>query len=386
MTEPSLPTYYAPAERASQEVVQQQAAVFRGLSLLREALDGVPDLVIILNGQRQVVYANRALLQLLNLADEKAVLGKRPGEALNCIHASETAGGCGTTEFCSTCGAVNAILVTLLGNSSVQECRITQDVDGEIQALELRVWATPLAHADEQYTIFSAIDISNEKRRRVLERIFFHDVLNTAGALQGAAYLLTNGQVPDADELEEMVFQLSNQLIDEIQAQRALLAAERDELSIHPSPVDSMCFLLELVRHYAAHAVCDGRQLRADPSAAPVAFSSDPVLLRRVVGNMVKNALEASLPGQTVTVGCRPAGDGLQFWVHNQTFIPREVQLQLFQRSFSTKGAGRGLGTYSMRLLSERYLQGAVSFVSTPDEGTTFVVTLPLQLHQEGQP
>ena len=42
--------------------------------------------------------------------------------------------------------------------------------------------------------------------------------------------------------------------------------------------------------------------------------------------------------------------------------MPRQVQLQIFKRSFSTKGAARGLGTYSMRLLSERYLKGVVSF------------------------
>jgi signal transduction histidine kinase len=63
--------------------------------------------------------------------------------------------------------------------------------------------------------------------------------------------------------------------------------------------------------------------------------------------------------------------------VHNPAYIPRNVQIQLFLRSFSTKGAGRGLGTYSLKLLGERYLGGHVSFVSDEQEGTVFTLTVP---------
>jgi sensor histidine kinase regulating citrate/malate metabolism len=49
--------------------------------------------------------------------------------------------------------------------------------------------------------------------------------------------------------------------------------------------------------------------------------------------------------------------------VRSYPLIPKDVQLQLFQRSFSTKGMGRGWGTYSIRLLTERYLgAGLISF------------------------
>ena len=57
--------------------------------------------------------------------------------------------------------------------------------------------------------------------------------------------------------------------------------------------------------------------------------------------------------------------------------MSQEAQLQVFQRSFSTKGRGRGLGTYSVKLLSERYLGGRVSFSSTPEAGTVFRLFLP---------
>jgi sensor histidine kinase regulating citrate/malate metabolism len=66
------------------------------------------------------------------------------------------------------------------------------------------------------------------------------------------------------------------------------------------------------------------------------------------------------------------------FSVHNAAVMPPEVQMQVFQRSFSTKSeAGRGIGTHSMKLFGERYLGGDVRFISGEPEGTTFSITLP---------
>ncbi len=65
------------------------------------------------------------------------------------------------------------------------------------------------------------------------------------------------------------------------------------------------------------------------------------------------------------------------FLVHNPAVMPEAVRAQVFQRSFSTTGdRNRGLGTYSVKLLVERYLGGRVSFRSEEGHGTTFRVTL----------
>ena len=47
-------------------------------------------------------------------------------------------------------------------------------------------------------------------------------------------------------------------------------------------------------------------------------------------------------------------------------------------RSFSTKAKkGRGIGTYSVKLLIENYLRGRVSFISNEEEQTKFIVEIP---------
>jgi sensor histidine kinase regulating citrate/malate metabolism len=66
---------------------------------------------------------------------------------------------------------------------------------------------------------------------------------------------------------------------------------------------------------------------------------------------------------------------------HNRAAMSPEVQRQVFKRSFSTKGKGRGLGTYSMRLLTERHLNGEITFTSDQVSGTTFAVVLPAGGH-----
>ena len=64
--------------------------------------------------------------------------------------------------------------------------------------------------------------------------------------------------------------------------------------------------------------------------------------------------------------------------VHNESAMPEDVRLQVFQRSFSTKGGkGRGIETYSIGLLSERCLQATVGFSPSTAEGTRFWVKLP---------
>jgi sensor histidine kinase regulating citrate/malate metabolism len=65
--------------------------------------------------------------------------------------------------------------------------------------------------------------------------------------------------------------------------------------------------------------------------------------------------------------------------VHNPTYIEEDIQLQVFNRYFSTKGLNRGLGTYSMKLLTEGYLQGKLYFNTDPVKGTTFFLTIPFR-------
>ncbi len=372
-----LNTLFAPAERAADHALLSARDAVSSLPCIAGVLDALPMSIMFLNNHRQIVFANETTLRLAGATNPRAPLGKRPGEALNCVHSDETEGGCGTSEFCKTCGAVKAILASIDGKADVQECRITLKPDGE--ALDLRVWATPFEVKGMPLTIFAAIDISDEKRRRALERIFFHDILNTASGIKGFSELLKDADSSEAKEYQSTIFTLSKMIVDEINSQRILSAAESHELTLNPIAVQSLDMLNSVADLYRTHEVAKGRTIAIDAQAGDMEFTTDQVLLLRVLGNMTKNALEASKPGDTVTLGCARQMKQVQFWVHNPAEMPRDVQLQVFQRSFSTKGSGRGLGTYSIKLLTERYLKGSASFVSGTD-GTVFRVSYPMSL------
>ena len=222
-------------------------------------------------------------------------------------------------------------------------------------------------------------DIAKEKRLDVLTRTFFHDVLNTAGGIRGFAQLLEDDLPPGTSERDEarQLGSMADKLIDEIECQRDLTRAESGQLTVTPRPVRAADMLSELRTLYVAHEVAAGKKIVLG-SCWGGRLLVDPRLLARVLGNMIKNAVEATPKGGRVVLECEDLGRQVAFHVNNPTVMPEKVRLQIFQRSFSTKGEpGRGIGTYSIKLFGETYLGGQVSFTSEEPEGTTFTIVVP---------
>ncbi|MBF0609572.1 MAG: HAMP domain-containing histidine kinase [Magnetococcales bacterium] len=352
--------------------------------ILREnpILDRLPTIVVVLNDMRQIVYYNRSLGQLLGteLQPEK-VLGLRVGELMGCVYSTQSERGCESTEFCRMCGAVDTILTGLAGTESTKECSVSRP-GGD--ALDMKLWAMPITIGDEPYVLLNIMDISLEKRRQVMERIFFHDILNTAGSIRGIAEILQEMVPEDARHIAEILFDSASHLVDEISWQKILVQVENGQLQGNYSHLLTSTILEDLVQMHSNAPHGRNKVVAIAPTAVGVILESDPTILRRVLGNMVKNALEAVPEQGVVTLDCQLVAEGkVCFSVHNPTVIDKDTQLQIFRRSFSTKGAGRGWGTYSIKLLSQRYLFGDVDFTSCEKEGTTFRATFPLQIPRE---
>jgi hypothetical protein len=368
-------TFFLSAKRSDKDSIESDFETFSGFGHVNEIVNALPYIVLVLNKNRQLVYGNSALIGLIGVEGLEVVLGSRPGELLNCVHSNETKGGCGTTESCRYCGAVKAIQNCMeTGLKTVEECRITA-VDGDKNvSYDFEITASPFQFDEESYVILSMKDISNEKRRKVLERVFFHDIINTAGGLNGfLEFLKTTNDPTEIHEMIRIAGNLGDKLVDEILAQRQLLSAENGELVVDLHPTYTVKILEEVIPQMEHHQVARFKNLVLDETSIEIEIMTDQVLLKRVLVNLIKNALEASEKGQTVTVGCKgESTDQIAFWVHNENEMPRQVQMQIFQRSFSTKGVSRGIGTYSIKLFTEFYLKGKVDFTSSAEKGTTF--------------
>jgi signal transduction histidine kinase len=373
-----LDTYFAPAGRDTPIEFSRTVATVAEAPLLCAALNAVSGMVLVLNHKRQIVAANEAALRILktNLTD---LLSVRPGEAVGCIRAHEGPDGCGTARHCRMCGAAQAILGSLQQNGPVvRECRILTDGPAGVTPLDLKVSVRPITLEGVLLLVVAMEDISHAKRLAVLQRVFFHDVLNTVSCILGYADCLRD--MPELpEEVCDGLMQVIQRLTEEIQTQRDLVAAESGDLRPQVESIGTGSLLEELREQYLQSPVATDRTITLRNVWEGI-ISTDRRLLMRVVGNMLKNALEATAPGQAVSLDCLDGGSAVTFAVHNIEVMPEDVQHQVFLRSFSTKGQpGRGVGTYSMKLFGEQYLGGKVGFSSEPSEGTTFWLTLPKQ-------
>ncbi len=373
-------TRFPPAGRDSRDDVERKRDLVNRNPTFRAVLDAMPFWVFVLNQNRQVVAANSALLNLVRRSEEE-LIGSRPGEVIGCVHAAHGPDGCGSTQSCIDCGAVRTLLQSQnTGKTVTGDCRLRLEPASPGCAMELRVTATPLEVAGERLTLVALEDTGDRTRLAVLTRVFFHDVMNTIVGLKTHFRVIASkaarGSV-NADEIGGMEKYL-DQLADEIRSQRELMLAEAGDLKVSASRIQTSQFLRNLVDLFSA-----GEKDRVEIVLGDVwdgELTTDRTLLARVVGNMLRNALEASSCGGKVTLSCRDGGQFVRFSVHNREVMTGQVQRQVFLRSFSTKAAtGRGIGTHSMKLLGERYLRGRVEFESLDGEGTTFWIELPKQ-------
>ncbi len=374
-----IPEGYSTAARLEDAELSRLAEAVSQAPFVRRVLDAMPEMVAVLTPTRQLVAANQAMQIFLGLGEGEFRPGPRPGEILGCVHAQVSEHGCGNSAYCKQCGAFATIMEAIAqGRRSTGECRISRREAGRLEAMDLLLWCSPFGVEGLRFFVLAGVDISERKRRQALERAFFHDILNTSQSLGGCIELVSRAQPDQVRKLVPMLRRVNDYMLEEILSQRDMSLAENNELTASPALLNSRDLLERLRSLYTYRLTGRGADLRLAEDTESISFLSDPVLLSRVLGNMIKNALEASDPGQVVTLCARRQQDELLFTVHNPGYMPPEVQAQVFQRSFSTKGLGRGLGTYAMRLLSERYLEGGVDFESNQARGTVFRASLPV--------
>jgi signal transduction histidine kinase len=375
----SSTTEYASPDRSSLTEISNGFDLLSEERYLLDVLGAVSGITAILDGNRQIIYANKDFLELTGLDSLETVLGKRPGEAVSCIHSADGPSGCGTSGACSVCGAVNAILESQrMGIKSVKETRITSVINNAQVNWDLRVTSSPVNIREKTFYVFTVQDISNEKRRQSLERTFFHDILNSAGNLNGLLTILKEGTNPEESrQLINLSEEVSRELIEEIVLQRQIRSAENGDLVVKPELLSSAEILKSAVSRISRNEAARSKRIIIVDHSSGAEILTDKMLLHRVLMNLLINAAEATDVDGTILAEVENDGDIIRYRVRNEMVIPQQVRMQIFQRSFSTKGKGRGIGTYSIKLLTEMYLNGKTGFTSNESDGTVFFIELP---------
>lgn len=375
-----METYFAPSHRTEGEALRRQIRLVSQSPLLNTFLGIMSGILVVLNEDRQVVGLNKVFLEMLGITDPEEALGLRFGESVGCRNARIMAGGCGTSKQCASCGAVIAIMTSLATNQSAERiCALEMERDGVNMNLALEVRTSPLTLMDQRLLVVAVKDVTQEQLRANLERVFYHDINNILTSLLTPSEFLVR-EMPSRWEVVH-IHEAARRLRQEVALQRELSLSGNDGFS----PERQQVFLYEINKDIEllmrGHGAAMDRTIEVQQDCEDCLVYTDKILVSRVLANMLINALEATLAGGAVKFVTRRVKGRIVWEVWNDAYIPEEIQLRIFQRHFSTKAdAGRGLGTFSMKLFGEKYLLGTIQFTSDKRSGTVFTFSLPVQM------
>jgi signal transduction histidine kinase len=201
-----------------------------------------------------------------------------------------------------------------------------------------------------------------------------HEINNPIGIIRG--YLKTMRRDAPSDALSKELAILDEEAAACQRIADDLLASARPP-ALHREDVN----LAELVEESIARAQngdsAFAERVRVDVSRA--VLNVDPLRMRQVVSNLVRNALEASPPESPVDVQGGLDGDVYRIAVLDRgPGIPAEARERLFEPFFTTRRAGTGLGLAVSRGLVVAH-GGTLVIEDREGGGLRVVVNIPLR-------
>ncbi len=212
--------------------------------------------------------------------------------------------------------------------------------------------------------------------REEVDRISRHDLKTPLGSIIGIPRLLRDsGRLSSEDgELLGFVEQAGYRLLNMVNLSLDMFRMEQGTYPLTPKAVDLREVLRKVARDVDGHARPRRIALRIE---GPQLYAlGEELLCYSMFANLVKNAIEASPEGGTVTLTVAAAGNEVRVGVHNAGAVPEAVRARFFDK-YSTAGkqGGTGLGTYSARLMA-RTQRGDIEMQTGASAGTLLSVRL----------
>jgi signal transduction histidine kinase len=206
----------------------------------------------------------------------------------------------------------------------------------------------------------------------------------------GLSGLLLKGDNLTEKEREEigMIQELGERMLGFIDRTRDLFQMEQGNYELHPQELNLLAILGRIEKELRPLALRKKANLvftlfgqRTNLAAEYVIFGEE-TLLEMMLANLIKNGIEASPEGGTISVSIntmeRPGQ--MRFHVidiHNMGVVPVDIREKFFE-PYITKGKedGTGLGTHNALLIARTH-KGDISFTTSEQQGTHVTVRLP---------
>jgi signal transduction histidine kinase len=216
---------------------------------------------------------------------------------------------------------------------------------------------------------------------REMARQVAHDIKNPLTPIQLWIDLLARAKQERSPELDSIFARTVDTVRRQVEHLRGI-ASDFHALTgvgeAHPTSFDAGELLAEVFELNAA--LCAERGIAQRLSGPGGRVRQDQGLLRRVLMNLVSNAIEAMPEGGELHGSARAEGGRLVLEVRDTGVgIPAEARARLFEPYFTTRSTGTGLGlAISKRVVEE--MGGEIAlFPNDPAPGTTARVALPLE-------
>ena len=251
--------------------------------------------------------------------------------------------------------------------------------------------AQPLVEAYNALTMRLAE--SSETQTRYMQRLS-HDMNSLLASIMGYAALVAEPSVELSDEEMERYGQVIVRQTERIQAlmEDAMLGAQIATSQFRPvlGPTRLDPLLKAICKELSQKT---GREIRYENHLEAAVVLADALSLRNAVWKVLENAVKFSPGGQPVSLTMQPGSDGraVEIVIADQGMGIAAGDLPALFKPFSrikneaTAGIpGNGMGLYIARAIARAH-HGQLELASTPGQGTTATIRLPLETGVHGK-
>ena len=238
--------------------------------------------------------------------------------------------------------------------------------------------------------LLERVDQSFERQRRFMSDAS-HELRTPAAILRGESEVALSRTERSAEEYRESLAVLHAEAQRLTQIVEDLFTLTRADAGQYPLSIQEF-YLDELVGEctHAARSLALAKQITLAcemPEELPI--RADETLLRRMILNLLDNAIKYTPPKGRVTLTCGRAGSEYALSVTDSgPGIPLELQQRVFERFFradnartrsENDGGGAGLGLSIARWIAEAH-HGSLIVARSDSTGSTFTAQLPAQV------
>ena len=339
---------------------------------LHSLVENLPHGILVLDSDQRLIVANTTGLSCLVVLTEGAGVGDRivalGGEPLQTF---TTLGGDGLPPEVSSAGRDFAIQATVDDDSwSVVVREVTEEKRNQIRI--------------QQHDRLAAVG--------QLAAGIAHDFNNMLTVMMGVAELMSL-RPTTPDDIRKGLERIHGQGIKAAKLVQQILDYSRRSVA-RRGPTDMVPFLKESMK-LLDETLPESISIVTETQADSFVVDGNLTQLQQVITNLALNARDAMPDGGTLktTLGkvvVAPGEEPPSRWIGPGDWLcvemsdtgegmPQEVQAHVFEPFFTTKEAGKGTGLGLAQVYGiVKQHNGSIDVESTPGEGTTFVIYLPL--------